>query len=238
MPRVTLWTIPAALLIALGASAPAAAGGGGQGGACYQDAPSLGEGWVAVLDSCFAPQTISIASGEAVRWDMRGDTAHTVTLDAGPDSGPLQSTEFALRFNEPGTYGYSCRFHPGMTGSVVVTGGSLGGTAIERLDDNGSVVERFAVAPAVGAPSEPRPDVATTPAAQRHRIEVDPVTALVVLLVLFPVSMGAAMRLVASPGRGLPSPLRRVRWRLPVYVEQARKSVRRPGGEPRRSDRR
>lgn len=216
MSRLGLWTIPVATVIALGASAPAVAGGGGIGGVCYQEPTSTSEGWVAVLDSCFAPQTISVTSGDVVRWEAQGGAPHTVTFTENIDSGTIQpGSSFAVKFNAPGSFTYACRFHPGMTGTVDVTGTALAAPTMELLDENGGVVAGF----------DSAPDTATAPAARRHRIEVDPIAAFVLLLVLFPLSMGAAMRLVAAPRRLLASPAPRVRWRLPWYVD-------RPPAEP------
>jgi plastocyanin len=55
------------------------------------------------------------------------------TLPAGGDlftTGPIgappyPATSFSLRFDAPGTYHYTCVFHPGMSGTVVVDGPAL-----------------------------------------------------------------------------------------------------------------
>lgn len=217
MSRLGLWTIPVATVIALGASAPAVAGGGGTGGVCYQEPTSLSEGWIAVLDNCFAPQTIAVGTGDVVRWELSGAAPHTVTFDIFPkgvDSGTLEGSSFAVRFNKLGTYSYFCAIHPGMSGMVEVTGPPRSGAALEVLGTDGQVIDSAEVARS-----------STTPTADRMRIEVDPIAAFVLLLVLFPLSMGTAMRLVAAPRRLLASPAPRVRWRLPWYVD-------RPPAEP------
>ncbi|MCC6236961.1 MAG: hypothetical protein IT299_05225 [Dehalococcoidia bacterium] len=47
---------------------------------------------------------------------------HTITSTAGLfDSGYVtEGLAWGRTFNEPGTYGYSCRVHPWMQGAVIV----------------------------------------------------------------------------------------------------------------------
>jgi len=126
------WAI---VLFVLVAAAPAAsAGGGPPGGECYQDVASRGEGWIAVADSCFEPTQARISAGDVVRWDMQGQVPHTVTFADGPHSGELSGEAFAVRFNQPGTYEYSCLFHPGMAGRVVVDGVQAAGARFEVVE--------------------------------------------------------------------------------------------------------
>jgi plastocyanin len=90
-----------------------------------------------IVDTDFAPETITIDRGASVRWKQVGDQPHSVTavdesFDSSPDCGPLDSDQclgrgatFVHAFEEPGTYRYYCRVHglpdgTGMTGSVVV----------------------------------------------------------------------------------------------------------------------
>ena len=84
---------------------------------------------VEVGDNYFEAQTITVAVGDTVTWNVAGSFGHTVTSDAGAfDSGedPLREGDtFSFTFNEPGTFPYYCRFHGGpggvgMSGTVVV----------------------------------------------------------------------------------------------------------------------
>src|SRR5205823_4799486 len=94
--------------------------------------------WVAVLDFCFSPQTIEANTGDTVRWEFDGATAHTVTFRDGVASSPLQGgRSFAVQFNEAGTYEYYCAIHPGMTGSVHVTGDTRSGPVMQVVSSEG-----------------------------------------------------------------------------------------------------
>lgn len=72
----------------------------------------------------YCPTTLTVPVGVEVAW-TNGDLApHTVTYD-GPDgkvdSGSMvQGQSWSTIFDHPGTLQYYCRFHPGMTGTIVV----------------------------------------------------------------------------------------------------------------------
>jgi len=70
----------------------------------------------------FAPQTVRITVGQAVRWTNNDTVAHTVTPNHGTwGSGVLQPGEtFRHVFRRTGTFRYHCSIHPDMTGKVVV----------------------------------------------------------------------------------------------------------------------
>jgi plastocyanin len=78
---------------------------------------------VIIADFAFAPPDLTVAAGTTVTWTNEGWAPHTATAEDGSfDSGRLdQGDSFEQTFNEPGTFAYHCSFHPGMTGSVVVT---------------------------------------------------------------------------------------------------------------------
>jgi streptogramin lyase len=71
----------------------------------------------------YGPDQVRIRAGESVRWvnDRLSDVHSVVETGSGRfsvDLPPGQS--FAHRFDRPGRYAYSCRFHPWMRGEVVV----------------------------------------------------------------------------------------------------------------------
>lgn len=73
----------------------------------------------------YCPPTLTVAAGVDLAWRNADLAPHTVTYD-GPggqqDSGSMaQGQVWATRFGVPGTYQYYCRFHPGMTGTIVVS---------------------------------------------------------------------------------------------------------------------
>ncbi|OGN86864.1 MAG: hypothetical protein A2X23_00560 [Chloroflexi bacterium GWC2_73_18] len=79
---------------------------------------------VRMAGSRFEPSVLTIAQGEAVRWFNDDALPHTVSATDGSwDSGNLAPGQsFERRFDAMGSYPYLCRYHPGMTGTVEVTG--------------------------------------------------------------------------------------------------------------------
>jgi len=75
--------------------------------------------------SSYSPVSFTVTVGTTVTW-LNNDTAtHTVTESNGMfDSGPLTpGATFSYTFTQPGTYKYSCTYHPWMTGTIIVTSG-------------------------------------------------------------------------------------------------------------------
>jgi plastocyanin len=71
----------------------------------------------------FTPDSVVIAVGQAIRWVNADPVEHTVTFAAsGPaGSGTMPANgSFVARFDQPGTYRYTCTPHPYMKGVVVV----------------------------------------------------------------------------------------------------------------------
>jgi plastocyanin len=102
---------------------PAYAGGGGCGAP-----PTNGVGvTVEMVERCFSPTVLRVKPGDKVTFVNRDQLQHTVTgtsfrfgsLDT---LEPGQSATF--KFVTNGVYAYSCIFHPGMTGAVVVGDGT------------------------------------------------------------------------------------------------------------------
>ena len=88
------------------------------------------ENTVAILNYEFNPESIAIKSGTTITWVNLDIVAHTV--DSGThenpadlfESGSLKQNEtFSYTFNEPGTFTYTCRIHPSMSGTITVTTG-------------------------------------------------------------------------------------------------------------------
>jgi plastocyanin len=93
-----------------------ACGGGDDGGAATEP------GHVNVVDSSFKPKTISIAVGDTVTWDFKGDLQHNVIDEDGTFKSKTKGKgyTFTHTFNSAGTYDYVCTLHSGMTGTVEV----------------------------------------------------------------------------------------------------------------------
>ena len=80
------------------------------------------EEMVAIDDFLFDPPALEIAVGTTVTWTNLGGVPHVATARDGLfDSRNLFTDEtFSYTFAEPGTVDYFCRYHPRMTGTIVV----------------------------------------------------------------------------------------------------------------------
>ena len=78
---------------------------------------------VTMAGARFSPPTLSITSGETVRWFNDDAMPHTATAaDRAWDSGNLgPGGSFERRFDHSGSYSYVCLYHAWMTGVVVVS---------------------------------------------------------------------------------------------------------------------
>ncbi len=75
---------------------------------------------VAIQDFSFKSSTVTINSGDSIRWTNKDSASHTAT-GQGFDTGTLSNGQSkTIVFNEPGAYQYTCSFHPGMRGTIVV----------------------------------------------------------------------------------------------------------------------
>jgi hypothetical protein len=199
------------VLIASGFASTALAGGGG-GGECFPRPPELGQGWVAIGDLCFSPQTLEVGTGDVVRWENMGNVAHTVTFEEGTDSGQLlNGGTFAVQFNNPGSYSYFCSLHPGMTGTLRASGAALGSGPDVQVAGTDALS-----APAAGFNTSVVDD------AVPYRIEVSPLLAALIASICLPLSFAGTLRLVGVARR--PS---RLRLRTPWEVERPKAGSRR-----------
>ncbi len=119
----------AALLVVV-PTGPATAGGG-----CHRDAAEgQAEGFgstVEMRENCFTPTVLRVEPGTDVSFVNRDEQAHQVD-GVGWGGGIVMApgTSFASRFDQPGTYPYSCHLHPGMNGAVVVGDGRGSGRVV------------------------------------------------------------------------------------------------------------
>ena len=84
-------------------------------------APSI---TVTTPNATFAPPSVTIPTGGSVTWQF-SEARHNVTFQGSappggniPDQDP--GTSASRTFTSPGTYGYLCSRHSGMSGRVVV----------------------------------------------------------------------------------------------------------------------
>ena len=75
-----------------------------------------------VVDNDFVPKDLTVRTGTEVVWEFKGNATHDVTDDGGTfKSGTLgRGDEYALTFDDPGTYYYHCSLHHVMQGKLVV----------------------------------------------------------------------------------------------------------------------
>jgi plastocyanin len=79
---------------------------------------------VSIEAFAFTPATVEVATGQDVVWKNHDPADHTVTEGEGAfDSCTMRrGGTFRTSFDSPGEYRYLCALHPGMKGTVVVTG--------------------------------------------------------------------------------------------------------------------
>lgn len=76
---------------------------------------------VRLEDDRFDPDEVEIAAGETVLWRWEGRNPHNVS-GQGFTSKIQTNGTFRETFDQPGSFKYRCDVHPGMTGTVVVSG--------------------------------------------------------------------------------------------------------------------
>ena len=69
----------------------------------------------------FAPAQLAVRVGDTLEWDNGDIVDHTATSkDGGFDVNVLPGHKGSAMVNRPGSFGYICRYHPNMTGQIVV----------------------------------------------------------------------------------------------------------------------
>jgi plastocyanin len=79
---------------------------------------------VTIVDFAFQPAYVVVPAGGTVTWYNAGGAPHTATSDWGTfDSGYMApGGSSSVTFWSPGVFSYHCAIHPGMVGTVEVTG--------------------------------------------------------------------------------------------------------------------
>ena len=85
-------------------------------------APVAGDAKVSIANFVFTPAEIIIAPGGSVTWTNDDGAPHGLAYHDGAKGTDLllPGATFSRRYDQPGTYDYSCSVHPYMTGRVVV----------------------------------------------------------------------------------------------------------------------
>lgn len=92
-------------------------------------APAATEERVVVRDRAFEPAELTVTVGTTVTWVNEDELGHTIT--EGTDGAPAPDAAFdaplsaeqtvSYTFEEPGTYPVTCKVHPEMQMTVIVT---------------------------------------------------------------------------------------------------------------------
>ena len=78
---------------------------------------------VSIINFAFTRGEITIKPGQTITWINNDGAPHALKFTDGAKGTDLMlpGATFDRRFNEPGTYDYTCSVHPYMTGPVVVS---------------------------------------------------------------------------------------------------------------------
>jgi plastocyanin len=91
---------------------------------------------VDIAGFAFSPQSITVNVGDTVTWTNADAQRHSATADdASFDTGTIaRGASASETFATAGTFGYHCKVHPTMTGTVVVRAAAGGGATIPPAD--------------------------------------------------------------------------------------------------------
>jgi plastocyanin len=76
---------------------------------------------IAMKDVAFVPTQVKAHAGDTLEWDNGDIVAHTATSEeAGFDVEVTPGRKGSAVVTRPGTFTYTCRYHPNMAGQIVV----------------------------------------------------------------------------------------------------------------------
>jgi plastocyanin len=77
---------------------------------------------IVVKSFMFTPTNLKVKAGTKITWMNKDEEPHTIASDAGAfRSSALDTDEsFSYKFDQPGTYHYTCTIHPRMVGTITV----------------------------------------------------------------------------------------------------------------------
>lgn len=79
-----------------------------------------GNNTVIIKNFSFTPHNLTVKKGTTVTWVNQDSVAHTIKSDSFNSNVLNNGDKFEYRFNEPGTYEYSCGIHPSMEDKIIV----------------------------------------------------------------------------------------------------------------------
>jgi plastocyanin len=94
----------------------------GSGGFVQTAAGTDAASQVIINNYAFGPASLTVKVGTTVTWINQDDDAHTVDSTQGKFKSPTlnKGDRFEFRFTAAGEYPFYCRFHPRMTGKIIV----------------------------------------------------------------------------------------------------------------------
>jgi plastocyanin len=100
-------------------------GGGGSTATSSASSSSGGGVQIKMQNIQFSPKATTVKVGQKVTWTNDDSTDHNVTADSGADFKSKDfgnGATFSFTADKAGTINYVCTIHPGMTGTLTVTG--------------------------------------------------------------------------------------------------------------------
>jgi plastocyanin len=86
-----------------------------------QKTPTVSDNTIRIKNLAFDRVNISIHVGSTVRWVNLDSVPHRILFEDGADSTVIAASQsWSRKFDEAGTYKYSCTIHPTMLGTVIV----------------------------------------------------------------------------------------------------------------------
>jgi len=75
------------------------------------------------MGGAFEPASLTVHVGDTVQWVNSSGNIHNVTFATGGITSPIMyaGEKFSYTFSKAGTYRYTCTFHPGMDGTILVS---------------------------------------------------------------------------------------------------------------------
>jgi plastocyanin len=125
--RRILVALGAVLALALGLAACGGSSGGGSTSASSPASSGASGGGVTIKmqNIQFSPKDTTVKVGQKVTWTNDDNTDHNVTAESGADFKSKDfgnGATFSFTADKAGTIKYVCTIHPGMTGTLTVTG--------------------------------------------------------------------------------------------------------------------
>lgn len=75
---------------------------------------------VNIQDFAFSPATVTIKTGDAVKWTNSDSAPHTISASGFGSQNLNTGDSYSRTFAAAGTYDYICGIHPSMKGTVIV----------------------------------------------------------------------------------------------------------------------